>query len=267
MSAARFTSPELFQACATIFGSEIKISPDFLAYLQPIGIKAAYRKRALETHPDRAVILNGLAKDLNAEFINVRQAYERLLSFVESKKGFYRAATGFENSGYQQTDSHYRNRPSRKGSAEHHYKPRPFHKKNTGPADHFYTGNLPKGSLMLGQFLYYSGLISWQTLIEAICWQRRQRPLIGQIATEWGLITYQDVLQILHSRNFDEKFGQCALRIGYISSFELFALVGKQKKLQRPFGEFFIERGLLSAEDIIRTIQKQQIHNVTPFTW
>ena len=85
MLATQTTSLELFQACETIFGSEVKVSNDFLEYLQPIGIKTAYRKRAFETHPDRAKVLGSFARDLNTEFIDVRQAYEKLLLFVETK--------------------------------------------------------------------------------------------------------------------------------------------------------------------------------------
>ena len=79
------TSLDLLQACATIFGPEIKVSDDFLEYLQPVGIKTAYRKRAFETHPDRAKTLGSFARDLNMEFIDVRQAYEKLILFVATK--------------------------------------------------------------------------------------------------------------------------------------------------------------------------------------
>jgi hypothetical protein len=120
---------------------------------------------------------------------------------------------------------------------------------------------------MIGQFLYYSGLISWRTLIDAICWQRHQRPLFGQLAVVWGLISSQDILSILTVRTFNEKFGECALRVGYISSFEQFALVGKQRQLQRPFGEYFVESGILSSEDLMSLAQKQQLHNMTTYRW
>jgi len=262
MPASFTTSSELLQACATIFGPEIIVSYDFLEDLQTVGIKTAYRKRALETHPDRAAVLDALPGDLNSEFINVRQAYETLLSFVETKQGLNIGYPYFDDlrASYRHTRQSYSHHKSghRKGHGN------PKHKNHF---DHFYTGSVPHGNLMMGQFLYYSGLISWQTLIEAICWQRRQRPLIGQIATAWGLISYQDVLRILRIRIFDEKFGECALRIGYISSFELLALVGKQKKLQRPFGEYFIESGILSPGDILNIAQKQQLHNMTSSKW
>jgi hypothetical protein len=64
-------------------------------------------------------------------------------------------------------------------------------------------------------------------------------------------------------RDFDEKFGECAFRTGYISIFELFALLGKQKRFQRPFGEYFIERGILSSTEIVKIIKKQMAHNLS----
>ena len=118
---------------------------------------------------------------------------------------------------------------------------------------------------MIGQYLYYSGLISWQTLIEAICWQWQQRPKLGQIAIAWGLISSPDVIRILTVRNLNEKFGECALRVGYISNFDLLALVGKQRQLQRPLGEYFITSGILSAMDIMNMANKQQLHNLTAY--
>ncbi|MGD0280320.1 MAG: J domain-containing protein [Smithella sp.] len=247
MLATQTTSLELFQACETIFGPEVKVSNDFLKYLQPIGIKTAYRKRAFETHPDRAKALGAFARDLNTEFIDVRQAYEKLLLFVETKG----------------QDAHQH----KAGHKKSHDTQRSTCKKRKSYPDHFYTGNVPKGNLMLGQFLYYSGLISWRTLIEAICWQRQQRPTIGQIAISWGLISSQDVMRILTARTFNEKFGECALRIGYISNFEHFALIGKQRQLQRPFGQYFIERGILTSTDIITIANKQQLHNLTAHKW
>ncbi|MFA5322105.1 MAG: J domain-containing protein [Smithella sp.] len=267
MPAMQTTSSELFQACETIFGPDVKVSNDFLEYLQPIGIKTAFRKRAFETHPDRARAMGDFAGDLNAEFINVRQAYERLLSFVETKNGLnfnarpFNASTTTQNTFYQNT------RPSKSGQNKNHHNPRHNLKKRKPHTDHFYAGSFPKGNLMLGQFLYYSGLISWRTLIDAICWQRSQRPLIGHIAIAWGLISYQDVLRILTVRTFDEKFGECARRVGYISNFEHFALIGKQRQLQRPFGEYFIESGIISPMDLISIAQKQQRHNMTSYKW
>jgi hypothetical protein len=271
------TSSEIFEACETIFGPDVNVSIEFLEYLQPIGIKTAYRKRALETHPDRAKALGSFDRDLNTEFIDVQQAYEKLLLFVETNNGTAVNAASFngfetrQEPSYQSSEkssyaSSYQNSRQHKGRQKRSpHDPKYAGKKHKSHPDHFYTGSFPEGSLMIGQFLYYSGLISWRTLIEAICWQRRQRPQIGRIATAWGLISSQDVMRILTIRNLNEKFGECALRNGYISNFELLALVGKQRRLQRPLGEYFITSGILSATDLIKMANKQQLHNLTVY--
>jgi hypothetical protein len=248
-------SPELFHACETIFGHDVKVSHDFLESLQSVGVKTAFRKKALETHPDRAVLMSSLARDLHAEFIDVRVAYEKLLFFVNTKQAINPNDESFRGSKTQKTSPTQRYHP-KDGDKKSTYKKTP--KRHS---DHFHTGYIPKANLMFGQFLYYSGLISWQMLIEAICWQRRQRPLIGQIAVAWELLSTRDVRQILDMRSLDEKFGECALRAGYISSFHQLALVGKQRQLQRPLGEFFIETGILSPTEISKIAGNQQRHN------
>jgi hypothetical protein len=272
--ATQTTSSELFQACETIFGPEVNVSIDFIEYLQPMGIKTAYRKRALETHPDRAKVLGSFVRDLNTEFIDVQQAYEKLLLFVETNNGSTGSIQSFNHFKTRQAPSYkdpekpsYPNTRQHKGGQnKSSHDQRHTNKKHKNHPDHFYTGSVPKGPLMIGQFLYYSGLISWRTLIEAICWQRQQRPKIGQIAITWGIISSQDVIRILTDRTLNEKFGECALRIGYISNFELLALVGRQRQLQRPFGEYFITSGILSSTDLMSMANKQRLQNLTAYS-
>ena len=55
MMATVVAEEELYRSCRIIFGRDLKVSPDFLQYLQLSGIKKAYRKKALEFHPDRGV--------------------------------------------------------------------------------------------------------------------------------------------------------------------------------------------------------------------
>lgn len=115
--------------------------------------------------------------------------------------------------------------------------------------------------LLFGQYLYYSGIISWRTLIDAITWQRLQRPRIGQIAMGWGMLTSRDVVRILTERTLNERFGECALRTGYITHFQHIALIGRQRKLQRPIGEFFVAHGHLSGGQVLHFVNRQRLHN------
>jgi len=214
--------PEVFDACGILFGPEVEISLDFLKYLEPSGLRSAYRKKALETHPDRAKSLGRDETRMSERFREATLAYERLIPIVRNKgavllRGQSRAI-----------------RNNKKNSARRQAK-RDF-------SDLFYTKEMPKRELLLGQFLYYSGLISWRTLIRAITWQRRQRPLIGQIALEWKMISRNEIQRILMWRNFRGKFGERAIRLGYLSRFQLMALLGKQHNLQHPIGGFFASK-------------------------
>ncbi len=56
-------------------------SIDFLNYLQTGDLKTAYRKRALETHPDRALALGVHEGIMNEKFKEVKVAYEMLFFY------------------------------------------------------------------------------------------------------------------------------------------------------------------------------------------
>lgn len=227
-----------------LFGPAMRITPAFLSGLQPGGLKSAYRKRALETHPDRARALGTYERVLQARFRKVREAYELLNLFLEAqcRKAQVRPAKA---------------RPGPQRPAPASQKTRSARARS----DHFYKGALPRRRLRLGQFLYYSGTVSWRTLIEAVVWQRRQRPRIGQIAVDYGMLAPGDIVRILSVKNLHERFGECALRIGCITRFEQSALIGRQRMLQQRIGEYFIARQLLSARDLERLLSRQRQHN------
>ena len=78
---------ELFRSCQILFGSELQVSGEFLDYLEVGGVKSAYRKRAMETHPDRQSDKDPLVQRENtALFSSVRDAYENLLGLLRDKE-------------------------------------------------------------------------------------------------------------------------------------------------------------------------------------
>ena len=233
--------PEVFDACDLLFGSKVEISLDFLKYLEPSGLRSAYRKKALETHPDRAKALGRDEAKMSDRFREVTLAYERLIPIVGNK-----GAVPLQGRSSAKTNNK---------------KPDTRRQENRDFSEVFYTQEIPKRELLLGQFLYYSGLISWRTLIRAITWQRRQRPLIGQIALNWEMISNHEIQRILMRRNLRGKFGERAIRLGYLSRFQLMALLGKQRNLQRPIGEFFVNEGILRFQDMEVMTERQKIHN------
>ncbi len=230
---------DLVAAFRVLFDPGIPLTGEFLKNLEPPALRTAYRRKVFETHPDRAKVLGLSEAALNRRFQQVTSAYEVLNPLVHAEERFIiRDRTGFRQPRRANTPS----RPA--------------------PTDHFFKGNLPERELLMGQFLFYSGAISWKTLIDAIVWQRRQRPRLGEIARQWRMLSEDDVGRILRGRGFKEKFGACATRKGFISNFQLMALIGKQRRLQRPIGEYFVERRILTPKQMERMIRMAQTHNL-----
>ncbi len=51
------------------------------------------------------------------------------------------------------------------------------------------------------------------------------------------------------------------MRQGYLTPFQLLASLGQQLRLQRPIGEFFVERGLLLRDEIEAVRRRLIRHN------
>ena len=236
---------DVINACRVLFGPEVQLPIDFLRDLEPLALKTAYRKKALETHPDRANLLGLSEEGMNRRFKDVVIAYQILSPIITGDRKIVLS------------DEVCTQRKHRGATVRG--------KREKRLTDHYYKGYFPKRELLIGQFLYYSGLISWKTLIEAIIWQRKQRPPIGQIARDWGFLSLHDVQRILLGRNQKEKFGEYALRKGYITPYQLMALIGKQRRLQYPIGEYFVKQGILSPSEINTMIKRVKVHNTRVF--
>ena len=243
MLGAEATKQDLFRACESLFGVDIDISVEFLRYLKPAGVKAAYRKKALETHPDRAVMLAGHGDLLENSFKEVNLAYQLLSKFIASP-GKYQLGE----------DGSICERPNWTA------RPKDKHKYNAA-AEQRYRSSIPCRKLRLGQYLYYSGHISLTTLIKAIVWQRLQRPTVGALAVRWDWLEQRKIIDILQERQYGEKFGECALRCGYISKYQLVLLLDRQRMLQPQIGKYFIEEGFITAQQLDNLINEMKKHN------
>jgi hypothetical protein len=255
------TKKELFNACSVLFGSDVNVTVDFLKYLQMSGLKAAYRKRALETHPDRAMALAEQPMSLEERFKEVNLAYSRLIEFIEYP---WRFPLEEKDTFRRSRSAHTPVRRKRKEAAS----PTPrkagrYSQQNMfrGFREHFWQCDLPGKRLLIGRFLYYSGIISSRALIEAIVWQKRQRPAVGIIATQWDWLDQRDILKILSQRRPNEKFGECALRRGYLNRYQLTLLLGRQRLLQPRIGVYFVEQNILNARQLESFVEKLRLHN------
>jgi hypothetical protein len=125
--------------------------------------------------------------------------------------------------------------------------------------------DLPQRRLRFAEYLYYSGRVRWSELVEAIAWQRAQRPPIGRIAVQLGYLAHDDVGVILERRRLAganaTPFGEWAIRLGYLTPFQVLAMLGQQLRAQRPIGQYFVDRGILGPDDVDEVRRRVLRHN------
>lgn len=103
---------------------------------------------------------------------------------------------------------------------------------------------------LFGRYLLAEGYITLSELTAAILWQRAQRPPVGQIAVDWRILTREQVASILRQKTTAEMFCDHAVRVGLMSGFQRLAVLAKQRRLQKPIGAYFVERGILTQEQV-----------------
>jgi hypothetical protein len=224
-------TPEITSALRILYGEDICASPAVLKNLHPDRLKAVFRQRALELHPDRAIILGKSPDEMSEAFKDVKLAYELLLDLL--------------GPSLEKTVFTHRSTSPKSGS----------------PGDHYWEAGIPEVHLLFGQFLYYAGLITFNNLVSAITWQRRQRPSFGKIARTWEYLSDDEIRAIISSRMSGEKIGDTATRLGYMNRFQRNTVLGFQKYLQRPIGGFFQEIRVLREDEIDYLVKLLRKHN------
>ncbi len=225
---------DVMNACRTLFGPGTDIGRGFLFYLQPCGVKSAYRKKAKETHPDFFYTEDHrVQQQKTALFLKLMEAYDIVNRFLrERQKGLW---------------------VPKKDTA-----PRSAWKHNN---DAYYRGPVPLYILEIGSYLFYSGHISYWQLIEALTWQRMQRPLIGNMALRWGWLAKPSIERITTASNVPGRFGEKAVRLGLLSGFQVRMLLSYQRSQQERLGKYFIKNNILTSDQLDHFVQKMQEHN------
>jgi len=244
------TETEVVQACETLFGSAININKDFLHLMQPSGVKSAYRKKAKEHHPDLfATNPIHIQQKQTAVFQQILRAYDVLNYYFKQRED------GSWNPAGKASPSPVRNRDT---SA-----PKPASEQPAGSKsdNSFYNGDVPFEMLQIGQYLYYRGKITFESLINALVWQRKQRPSIGDIALQWGWLDSEGLGKVSRSCERPRLFGEKAVEMGMLTIFQVNAILLYQSSLQDRLGNYFALNQLLSQEGLERLARELKDHN------
>lgn len=233
------SNSDIINACQILFSPGAQCSPEFINNIKPSALKIAFRKKAFETHPDRSRAMGRREDEQSRLFREVHTAYEVLRPVADGVARLkIKVAPDIKNT-------------APKGPATD-----PFRTSS------FYTGALPEHKLRLGQFMYYSGVIPWKTLVDALSWQRRLKPLYGQIALEWEMLERKDIDHIMKFKGAAEKIGEYAKKHGFLTGFQHLAIMGKQRKHHRLIGDYFIEKGILSPRQLELLVRRTHDHNI-----
>jgi hypothetical protein len=242
---------ELLQACRLLFGPDVQLSSEFLSYLQPSGAKSAFRQRVKETHPDALGEFRSAGAAPAATTTTTATAFQDVVASYELIRDFFS----------QRERGLWR--PEPRDPAPSDPSPAGFRAAAAEGSGRVYTGmeQVPERALPTGLFLYYRGIIRYHQLIEALVWQRRQRPNLGDIAQRWGWLKAQHVREILAYRGNVARFGEKAVSLNYLDHRQLTTLLYYQRSQQRKFGQFFVEQGLLSPTAIEDLVAELREHN------
>jgi len=264
-----------------LFGADLNASGEFLEYLQMSGLKSAYRKRAMETHPDRIAAKECLAGQAdNKSFYAVREAYEDLLDYLK-KRELARLRDHMRKT--RQGSADWRkpaSAPFFQGRKDQRERctdaQQPFLRQAFRPiilpsvpkkeisqvkTEDLYRGSIPNRPLLFGHFLYYCGLTNWRTVSRVLIWQRQQRPRLGELGLRSGMLSQEDIELIVHNKIPMQLFGQTARRLRLTTEYHVQTLLALQRRLQKKFGTILVEKNLIDHSELQELIRRFECHN------
>lgn len=239
---------QLVSACSVLFGKGYVTS---IPTLQVEEIKHAYRRAVKRVHPDAA------PDNSTATFRRVTEAYELLLKHVESRRIAQQKPKQVRPHG-RNTKNAATQPPATDGARSTPKRPPQALK---SPKRTMYSGPMPTIPLKIGLYLYYTGKIPYETLVQALVWQQSMRPQIGRLAQKAKLLTTAEVERILDSKTVCGQFGERAVKLGFLAESQVAQLLRLQRSLQKPLGTYFVKKKLLTTYELSTAAHDMEQHN------
>jgi hypothetical protein len=270
-----------------------------LQQLDTAAVRRAYRVLAVASHPD-AVARRGGSRHAGVDgrlFIEVSRAYELLMGYLvnrpkhhgpaqpstrtaekrghgaeERRPGGEKRKPGEQKrAGEQKSGAGRKTADQRAGEKRAGHDSRTTGEKRTAgdrrpggssrSTPLYYRGPVPHRHLRLAEFLYYTGRISWQSLIGSIVWQRAAQPRFGELAKEMRRISGPDLARILSSRVRGEQTGQTAQRLHILTEAEVERILKLQRARRKPIGRYFVEKDGLTNTKLGEILWEMHRHN------
>jgi hypothetical protein len=281
----------LLDACALLLGpSTRRVSAVLLQQLDVATVRRAWRVLAVSSHPDAARRAGAKSVPTDGRrFIEASRAYELLMGYLLSRpvqplpgvrtarprpaRSPSRGTSEKRPPGEKRSTAEKHGTAERHGTAEKHgTAERHGTTEKRGTAERhgttekrggalFYRGPIPHRRLRLAEFLYYTGRVSWQSLIGAVVWQRKAQPRFGELAREMWSISSQDLVRILGSRLRHEQTGETAQRLRLLTSTQVERILRMQRARRRLIGRYFVEKESMTSAMLGSILHELYRHN------
>ncbi len=207
-------------------------------------LKKTYRKKIFQNHPDRAVVLGVARSILNERSKGITDAYEMLLQYV----GKRRKPAGRTGRGKDRADA------GKRGPGEKRHLDETLFSSTI-------INQVPDEPVSLIHFLYYLEIIDFTIVVEALTWQKTERPYIGKLARKMNFLTDSDTACIIRSRRTKELFGACAIRLGMLTSDQVKLLLAEQDARTPRIEIYLLTRAILDEKELAFVMAKLDEHN------
>jgi hypothetical protein len=112
-----------------------------------------------------------------------------------------------------------------------------------------------------GQYLIQSGAATPQQILHALDAQRRSEPLIGSLAFHRGLMSVEQVLQVLDRQSCERRtFGQLAIALEFLTEFQLQVLLQMRARAAVPLSEILVREGILERGSLAELLRGFREH-------
>jgi hypothetical protein len=252
----------LMDACLVLLGPQARRGGQaFLQKLDVAILRRAWRALAMATHPDaaRRPGARGATAD-GRRFIEASRAYELLMAYLLRGRG---ARPAGASTAKAESGTTRRTRADAGGGTAGGAKKsaRPA-RARPASAPLFYHGPLPRRRLRLAEYLYYSGRISWQSLISALVWQRSVKPRFGELARELRSITGPELMKILASKLRGEQTGETARRLRLLTAAQVERILRLQRLRHKRIGRYFVEKESMPGDTLSALLRELSRHNL-----
>lgn len=216
-------------------------------------LKRAYYRRAKELHPDRAAGLGLDAAVLTERFRELQNSWETLAELQAAGRLGYILRTARQGERPSAGRGAYAGRAASGNRAASAGRTAPERTR---------AGKAPPIALRLAEWLYYCGIIGFETLVDSLVWQYTERPRVEAIAVSLGLMDEGSVAAVMSLRRRGEPFCDAAVRLGYLEPYGRSVVLGRQRLMNRPIGSYFVERGFIGPRELEESLRNLWAHNL-----